>query len=151
MPISRFGPGTLTLTPDGGGAPGSFECQIKGGGVNHSYEEVSAAVEYLGDGCTEAAVSARTDSLTFDVDHDLSATGLYAFCIANDLGTVAFEYVPDSTRGATTPASWSGSIVCQLPDGVQGSESGGLLSGSVEWTQAVAGAAGNFVFTAAVD
>ena len=151
MPISRFGPGTLTLTPTGGGTGTGYECQVKSGGVAHSYEEISAAVEYLGDGCSQPAVQQRSDSISFDIDHDLYETGLYAFCLANDLAEIDFVYTPDVSHGATTPASWSGTVLCTLPDGVQGSESGGLLSGAVEWTQSVAGRAGNFLFTAAVD
>ena len=150
MPISRFGPGTITLTPTAGG-PVSFECQVKSGGVNHSYEETSAEQRYLGDGCTEPARQARVDTLSFDIDHVLDTTGLYYFCVSHDLEVVDFVYVPDTSTGATTPASWSGAVVLTLPDGVQGSETGGLLGGAVEWTQAVSGAAGNFVFTAAVE
>ena len=150
MPISRFGPGQLSLTPTGGGAAVQFECQIKGGGVSHAYEETAAEQAYLGADCVEPAKQARTDSLSFDIDHSLDDSGLYAFCLNNDLQPVDFVYTPDTANGETTPASWSGTVLCTLPDGVQGSESGGLLSGSVEWAQSVSGTAGNFTFTAAV-
>jgi len=149
MPMSKFGPGTLTLNPQGSAE--SFECQVRSGGVNHTYEEVQEAVDYLGDGCQEPAVEERTDSLTFDIDHDLYATGLYAFTVNNDRQTADFSYVPDTTTGAATAASWTGTIVVKLPDGVQGDEVGAFLSGAIEWTQAVSGDSGNFVFTPAAD
>lgn len=149
MGMSKFGPGTLTLDPAGTGH--SFECQIVSGGVTHSYEETQAGVDYLGDGCQSEAQEARIDSLTFTVDHGLYATDLYAFCIDNDLQPVAFEYVPDTNTGTVTPAKWAGTVRVKLPDGVQGDEVGGFLSGSVEWVQAVSGSAGNFAFTAASD
>ena len=149
MPMSKFGPGTIVFDPEGTAT--AFECQVKSGGVEHSYEEVQEAVNYLGVDCQSAAVEERTDSLTFDIDHDLYATGLYQFCITNDLKAVAFEYTPDTGTGTATPASWAGSVIVKLPDGVQGDEVGSFLSGSVEWVQAVAGPSGNFVFTAASD
>ena len=149
MPMSKFGPGTIVFDPQGTAA--AFECQVKSGGVAHAYEEVQEAVNYLGAGCQSAAVEERTDSLQFDIDHDLYSGGMYSFCLANDLQAVEFEYTPDTATGTTTPASWSGSVIVKLPDGVQGDEVGSFLSGSVEWVQAVAGTGGNFTFTPAAD
>jgi len=148
--IAQFGPGTLTLTPDGGAAA-SFECQVKSGGVQHAYETQRDAVSYLGAGCESSALQVRSDSLTFDVDHDLMAAGLYQFLVTNDRDPVDFTWTPQTDYGTATAASWSGTVTATLPDGVTGDEYGSLLSGSVTWTQSVAGDSGNFTFTAGAD
>lgn len=149
MPMSKFGPGTLTMNPQG--TADTFECQVTGGGVVHSYEEVQEQKDYLGAGCQEAARTERTDALQFDIDHDLYAGGLYYFSLQNDRTAVDFEYVPDTGMGSATPASWTGTVEVRLPDGVQGDEVGAFLSGSIEWTQSIAGDSGNFTFTPAAD
>lgn len=138
--IQNFGPGTLTLDP--GGAAVSFEAQVKAFTVTHEYDETAEQVTYLGDGAVSPAVQARRDSVSFDVDHDLQSTGLYAWCLDNDLATVGFEYVANS--GPTTPAKWVGDVVVTVP-AVEGSEYGARLAGSVTWT-----GVGKFTFTAEV-
>jgi hypothetical protein len=140
MAIHTFGPGTLTLDPAGTAA--SFECQVKSFTVTHEYNETAERVEYLGAGCVSEAVQTRADSLSFDIDHALDATGLYKYCLDNDLQTVAFEYVPNTSD--TTPAQWAGEVTITVPP-VEGSEYGARLSGSVSWA-----GVGQFTFTAAV-
>ena len=85
----------------------------------------------------------RRDSISFDIDHSLDATGLYQWALTNDLQPVEFEYVPNTGIGAETPASWTGTVIVTVP-GVEASERGSRLTGTVEWT-----GAGTFAFTAA--
>jgi len=148
--IATFGPGTLMLTPDGGG-PENFECQVKAGGVQHAYETSRESVQYLGAGCESGSSQSRTDSLTFDVDHDLMSSGLYNWLLTNDRQAVSFTWTPQTDYGSATAASWSGTVTALLPDQVTGDEYGSLLSGTVTWSQAVAGDSGNFTFTAGAD
>ena len=137
MPIHTFGPGTLTMDPSGTAV--GFECQVRTFTVSHAYEETQEAVRYLGDGCESAAVQERTDAISFDIDHSLSVEGLYSWALVHDLQPVAFEYVPNTGIGA----KWTGTVIVTVP-GVEASERGSRLTGSVEWT-----GAGMFDFTPA--
>ena len=92
MPIHTFGPGTLTMDPEGTAA--SFECQVRSFTVSHTYEETQEAVRYLGDGCESAAVQERQDSISFDIDHSLSVEGLYSWALAHDLQPVDVRVRP---------------------------------------------------------
>lgn len=139
MPIHTFGPGTLTMDPEGTAA--SFECQVRTFSVQHAYEETQEAVRYLGDGCESPSVQERGDSLSFDIDHALDAEGLYQWALTNDLQAVAFEYVPNT--GGTTPAKWTGTVTVTVP-GVEASGRGARLTGTVEWA-----GVGQFHFTPA--
>jgi hypothetical protein len=128
---------------DPSGTAASFECQVRSFTVSHAYEETAEAVRYLGDGCESPAVQERTDSISFDIDHALDATGLYQWALTNDLQAVEFEYVPNTGIGSATPASWTGTVIVTVP-GVEASERGSRLTGTVEWT-----GAGMFTFTPA--
>ena len=143
MAIHKFGPGTLVLDPAGTAV--NFECQVKSFTVAHEYEEIAEEVKYLGADCVEPATQERGDSIAFDIDHDLSATGLYAWALNNDLQTVAFEYVPNTTMGTVTPAKWAGSVVVTVPN-AEADEYGARLAGTVEWA-----GVGAFTFTPAAD
>jgi hypothetical protein len=138
MAATRFGPGTLTFTIDAG-TPADFAAEVKGGGVTHSYENVGDPITYL-DGTAEPVGATRIDGLTFEVDNDLTAAGLYQFLLTNDLVLADFVYTPNTASGA----SWAGIVQLRLPDGVQGESYGAKLTGSVE----LAGS-GPFTFTAA--
>ena len=138
MPSSVFGPGTLqlglveaTLT--------DFSCEVSGGKVTHAYEEVGESRTMLC-GTTKAAAKIRTDGLTFNLENDLTAAGLYKFLLDNDLAEVFFSYIPE-TAGA---ASWAGKIQATLPADIGADEYGSPIVSAVEWT-----GVGAFTFTAA--
>ena len=139
MPITTFGPGTLTMDPEGDAV--GFECQVRTFTVQHAYEETQEAVRYLGDGCESPSVQERGDSIAFDIDHALDAEGLYQYAISNDLEPHTFQYVPNT--GGTTPAQWTGTVTVTVPN-VEASGRGARLTGSVEWT-----GVGPFQFTPA--
>lgn len=146
MPIQRtkFGPGTLTLDPAGNltgqAGPMEISCQVSSGGVTHEYEDTDDPQTVLCGDSTEGNTE-RRDGLTFDHLADLTASGVYAFLLANDLQACEFEYVPNTASGAT----WAGSVQLRLPDGVQADEFGSPLSGSVTWP-----GVGVFAFTPGV-
>lgn len=127
MAWTTFGPGTITLTV-GGGTAESFEQEVKGGGVNHEYEDVGDNVTYL-DGTTDPAGKNRTDTVTLDCDFDLSSSaGFYAFLMTNDLADATIDFAPNTASGA----SWSGTVRLMLPDGAVADEYGAKMSGTVE-------------------
>lgn len=127
MPWTSFGPGTVSLTV-GTGTAESFQQEVKGGGVQHEYEDVGEDTTYL-DGTTDPASKARTDTVTLDCDFDLSsATGFYNYLFTNDLEDATIEFTPNSAAGAT----WSGTVRLQLPDGAVADEFGGKMTGTVE-------------------
>lgn len=120
-----LGPGTLTL---GTGTPKDFSCEILGGKVTHDYSEVgSSRTMMCGD--VRPASEVRSDGLAFDVENDLSAAGLYAYLMANDLTTVTFDYTPNTAAGH----KWAGSIVLKLPSEIGADEFGQPIVSSVEW------------------
>ena len=127
MATVKFGPGTLTYTVGSPGTPQEFSQEVKSGGVNHSYEEVGEATTYL-DGTTVPAGEVRADSLTYEADFDLSATGLYQFLLTNDLQDATVEFTPNTTAGA----SWTGTVRLKLPESATAESFGALISGSVE-------------------
>lgn len=138
MPSSAFGPGTLklgiiedTLT--------DFSCEVSGGKVTHAYEEVGESRTMLC-GTTKPAAKIRTDGLSFSLENDLTAAGLYSFLLTNDLAEVFFAYIPE-TVGA---ASWEGKIQATLPSEIGADEFGSPIVSAVEWT-----GVGTFTFTAA--
>jgi len=144
MAIHTFGPGTLTVTPTGGTAS-QFECQVKGVEITSEYEEIQEEVQYLGDGCFEPATQSRNDSISIEIDHDLTATGMYQFCQTYDLQQADFVYVPNINMGTATPAQWDGTIVVTSPN-VNADEYGARIDGTVDWA-----GVGAFTFTAAAD
>ena len=126
MAKRTFGAGTVTYTIDAG-TPVSFEQEVKGGGIEHEYEEVGEDVTYL-DGVTDPAGEVRADLLTLDCDFDMGATGFYSFLFDNDLVNAGVVYVPNTAGGA----EWSGTVRLKLPDGAKADEFGAKLSGTVE-------------------
>lgn len=130
-----FGPGTLTL-----GDPGTdFSCEVSGGRVTHSYEEIGSARTMLC-GTVRPAARARNDGLAFDVENDLGGSGLYQFLMDNDMSEIAFAYTPNNAAGA----KWDGTIVATLPSEIGATEFGSPVVSSVEWA-----GVGAFTFTPA--
>lgn len=126
MAWTKFGAGTVTFTIDTGTAQ-DFSVEVKGGGVEHEYDDVGEDTTYL-NGVTDPAGKARQDTLTLDCDFDLSsATGFYGFLYANDLADAQTAFTP-----ATGGASWSGTVRLMLPDGAVADEFGAKMSGTVK-------------------
>ena len=145
--IHKFGPGTVTATAVGGSAY-QFECQVKGVEITTEYTEVSEEVVYLGGrdaGCYESAVQERKDSISMDIDHDLTATGLYQWCQTYDLQEADVVYVPNTAMGTETPAAFALRVVVTSPN-VNADEYGVRLDGTIEWA-----GVGKVDFTPAVD
>jgi hypothetical protein len=133
-----LGPGTLKLgTADP--ATTDFSCEVAGGQVTHSYEDIGEQRTMLC-GDVKAAARQRTDGLAFEVENDLSGTGLYKFLLDHDLAEVFFEYVPNTAAAA----SWDGKIVATLPGSIGADQFGSPIVSSVEWT-----GVGTFTFTPA--
>lgn len=130
-----LGPGTLTLGPTGSSV--DFSCEVAGGKVTHTYEDIGESRTML---CGDAKPAARrrVDGLAFDLENDLSAAGLYQFLITNDLTEVPFVYVPNTVNGA----QWAGTILATLPGEVGADEFGAPIASSVEWA-----GVGTFAFT----
>lgn len=127
MAWTKFGPGTVTLTVNGGTAE-SFEQEVKGGGLAHEYSDIGEDVTYL-DGVTDPAGKQRADTLSLDCDFDLgSAAGFYGFLFDNDTADATLEFVPNTAAGA----SWSGTVRLQLPAEVSAEEFGAKMTGTVE-------------------
>jgi len=125
MAKRTFGAGTVTYTVDAG-TPLSFEQEVKGGGIEHEYNEVGEDVTYL-DGVTDPAGEVRGDTLTLDCDFDLGSTGFYAYLFTNDLKNATVEFVPNTVGGA----EWGGTVRLKLPDAAKADEFGAKLSGTV--------------------
>lgn len=132
---TTFGPGTIEL-----GATGSevdFSGEVLGGSVGHEYSEVGEARTMLS-GDKRGASETRTDSLTFNLENDLTAAGLYQFTITNDGVDVPFTYTPNTTAAAT----WAGTVTIKLPGTVGADEFGQPLVSDVTWN-----GVGAFTFT----
>jgi hypothetical protein len=128
-----FGPGTMTI----GATPYAFDCEVLGGQVTHAYEDVGEARTTLC-GDVRPAGKRRTDGLTFNLENDLTAAGLYAYLVTHDLEEVVFAYEPNTAYGAT----WTGTVVLTLPGEIGADEFGAPIISSVEW-----GGVGSFTFT----
>jgi hypothetical protein len=130
-----FGPGTMTI----GATPYAFECEVLGGTVTHAYEDVGEARTMLC-GTARPSSKSRTDGLTFNLENDLSATGLYAYLVENDLTEVPFAYEPNTASGAT----WTGTVQLTLPESIGADAFGSPIVSSVAWA-----GVGAFTFTPA--
>ena len=130
-----FGPGTMTI----GTTPLAFECEVLGGKVTHAYEDVGEARTMLC-GTERPSSKKRTDGLSFNLENDLSAAGLYAYLVTNDLTEVPFDYTPNTANGA----SWTGSVQVTLPSEIGADEFGAPIVSAVEWA-----GVGAFTFTPA--
>jgi hypothetical protein len=130
-----FGPGTITI----GETPTDFSCEVLGGRVTHTYEDVGDARTTLC-GTEHPATKKRTDGLAFSLENDLGAAGLYAYLVTNDLTEQEFTYVPNTANGA----SWEGTVQLTLPAEIGSDEYSSPIVSEVEWA-----GVGAFTFTAA--
>ena len=128
-----FGPGTITI----GATPLDFTCEVLGGKVTHTYDDVGDARTMLC-GTKRPSSKDRTDGLAFDVENDLTAAGLYAYLMTNDLTEQDFDYTPNTANGAT----WAGTVQLTLPGEIGADEFGSPIVSSVEWA-----GVGVFTFT----
>lgn len=127
MAWTKFGAGTVTLTLTAGSAQ-SFAIEVKGGGIEHAYEDVGEDTTYL-DGTTDPAAKVRGDTLTLDCDFDLSSpTGFYTYLFDNDLADATVDYTPNTVDGA----HWTGTVRLQLPEEVTAEEFGAKIGGTVK-------------------
>lgn len=131
--FTPFGPGTVTL----GATPLDFSCEVLGGRVTHTYEDVGDARTMLC-GTERPSSKKRTDGLAFSLENDLSAAGLYQYLITNDLTDVAFEYTPNTADGA----GWTGTVQLILPAEIGSDEFAAPIVSEVEWA-----GVGAFTFT----
>ena len=111
-----FGPGTITI----GATPLDFTCEVLGGKVTHTYADVGDARTMLC-GTKRPSSKDRTDGLAFEVENDLTAAGLYAYLMTNDLTEQDFDYTPNTAnarrgpvRCAPSPARLARTV--RLPD-----------------------------------
>jgi hypothetical protein len=130
-----FGPGTMTI----GTVPLDFTCEVLGGKVTHEYEYVGESRTMLC-GTTRPASKRRTDGLAFDLENDLTAGGLYAYLVTNDLTEATFTYEPNTAAGAT----WAGTVQLTLPAEIGADEYAQPIVSAVEWV-----GVGAFTFTPA--
>lgn len=128
MAWTKFGAGTVNFTVNAGTAA-EFSQEVKGGGIQHEYEEVGESVTYL-DGTTDAAGEKRVDKVTLDCDFDLGSTGFYNYLFTNDLLDATIAFSPNTDAAA----AWGGTVRLKLPDGATADEFGAKLSGTVELT-----------------
>jgi hypothetical protein len=134
-----FGPGTVTFTW-GAAAPENFECEVTGGSIAHSYEDVDQATR-LCDTVKRPPRKVRAgDSLKLSLAPDFDAASLYSRLQEHDLEPAAIEFVPNTVDGPT----WSGTVVCTLPDEVSAGGWGEDLEAEVELMST-----GTFVYTPA--
>jgi len=128
-----LGPGTLTV----GTTPLDFSCEVLGGKVTHSYEDIGEKRTMLC-GTEKPAQRKRTDGLTFNLENDLSGAGLYKWLLDHDLATEAFVYTPNTAAGA----KWEGDFQATLPADIGADEFGSPIVSAVEWE-----GVGAFTFT----
>lgn len=127
--IHTSGPATISLTVNS--TASNFECQVKTWSLTTDYEEIAEEVQYLGDGCFEPAAEEGSETLTFEMDHDLTATGYNFWAYTNELQIADVEIVPNINMGTVTPASFTGQVVVKRPS-VDSGEYGARVSGTVE-------------------
>lgn len=128
-----FGPGTITI----GATPLDFTCEVLGGKVTHTYEDVGEARTMMC-GTERPASKRRADGLGFDLENDLTAAGLYAYLVTNDLSEQPFTYTPNTAQAS----KWVGSVQVTLPAEIGADEFGAPIVSTVEWA-----AVGAFTFT----
>lgn len=138
MPSTPLGPGTLKVGLEETSLT-DFSCEVLGGKVTHTYEEVGEQRTMLC-GDVKSAAKIRTDGLNLSLENDLSAAGMYQFLLTNDLKDVFFDYIPH-TAGA---AGWKGKVQATLPGEIGADEYGSPIVSDVEWL-----GVGAFTFTAA--
>jgi hypothetical protein len=127
--VVALGPGTVTI----GSSPLDFSCEVVGASITHEYEETSEQRTRLC-GDVVAASESRTDGFTASLENDLEAAGLYAYIQSNDLTDQPFEFVPNTTVGATTQAKWAGTVRVKLPSSIGADAFGEPIASEIEWT-----------------
>lgn len=133
--FTAFGPGTIEIGDTGSEV--DFAGEVLGGSVTHTYEEIGESRTML-DGSVRAATRKRTDGLSFTVENDLTAAGLYSTLFNGDGTDKSFTYTPNTAGGA----AWAGTITLALPESVGADEFGAPIVSTVE----LAGV-GAFTFT----
>lgn len=126
---SRLKGGTLTL----GATPGELDmsCQITNVRITSAYSDDGNAVTTLCGDSLPAPRKLDGHKLegTFIQDFDVAA-GVVAYVWANDLKTVAFEYVPDATGAPTV----TGSVLIEIPGDTYGGDVNARLTSDFAWT-----------------
>jgi hypothetical protein len=135
MAYTMFGEGTVTV----GATPLDFSCEVRGGRVTHTYNDVGEERTMLC-GTVRPSSKTRTDGLSFDLENDLTSAGLYAYLITNDLTEQPFVFTPNDADAA----SWAGTVQVTLPEEIGADEFGSPIASSVSWA-----GVGAFTFTAA--
>ena len=130
-----LGDGTLTL----GSTPTDFSGEVLGAKVMHEYEDIGEARTML-DGTVRPAGQRRTDTLSASLENDLTAAGIYAYLVTNDLNEVAMAFTPNTVDGA----KWAGTVVATLPAEVGADEYGAPIVSEIELK-----GVGTFTFTPA--
>ena len=128
----QFGPGTVTFDGD------AFECEVSGGAVTHSYTETERKAALCDTSAPPPTKQRGPDGLKLSLVNDLTESGMYAYLHANDLSTVAVEYVPNTASGA----KWSGDVTLTLPDEIGAGAWGDDIESDVEFSSP-----SQFVFT----
>ena len=128
--MPQLGPGTLSITVPAGGTAAAFECEVSGGSITHSYEEVDSPTRLCDTAKRKPNKVRGPDGVRMAVANDLSAAGLYALCQANDLAVADLEYIPNTDDGA----SWAGEIELSLPAEIGADEWGADIESEFEWS-----------------
>lgn len=131
--FTNLGPATITLAGD------DFSGEFLNFTIGHEYEDVGEDRTML-DGTERLSGDRRADSVSGDVENDLTGVGLYAYLYANDGQIVDFEAVLNTGEGAT----WAGQVKLRLPSEIGADEFGAPIASSVEWN-----VVGPLTFTAA--
>ena len=126
--VHNLGPGSITV----GAAPLEFCAEVIGVQIQHEYEEVGETTTRLC-GDQVPGTETRIDSVTAELNNDVSTEGLYAYLMANDLTDQPFEYTPNTELGETTPATWTGTVRVKLPESIGADEYASPIAGSIEW------------------
>lgn len=126
--MPAFGPGTVHVTFPDGSAAEDFSCEVNGGSITHSYEDVDQKTRLCDTTKRPSRRVRGADGLKLSLSNDLTAEGLYARLHANDLKVATMEFTPNTIDGAT----WSGQIACSLPEEIGGGEWGEDIESEVE-------------------
>ena len=131
--MPKFGAGTVTF--DGG----SYECEVSGGAVIHTYEERDVTPTLCNVEAQAPEKVEGPDSLKLSLVNDLTVSGFYNYLHTNDLQVATFVWTPNTQSGA----SWAGDVVLNLPDEIGAGAWGDDIESEVEFSSP----AGRFTFT----
>lgn len=123
-----LGPGTLELGPVDGET--DFSCEVLSGSITHEYEEVGETRTMLCGDKREASRT-RSDGCEFQLENDLTNTGLYFYLygLGENPAPLRFNYIPNNDAGA----AWSGNILPLLPDSIGADEYNAPITSTVTW------------------